>query len=39
METVTIPAKYQVVIPRRIRECLGLRSGEMAQGFSYRNRI
>jgi AbrB family looped-hinge helix DNA binding protein len=28
METVTISPKYQVVIPKKIRKDIGLRSGE-----------
>ena len=28
METVTVSPKYQVVIPKSIRNCLGLRPGE-----------
>ncbi len=39
METVTISPKFQVVIPRRIREAMGLRSGEKAKVVSFRNRI
>jgi AbrB family looped-hinge helix DNA binding protein len=39
METVTISPKFQVVIPRRIREAMGLRSGEKATVVSFRNRI
>jgi AbrB family looped-hinge helix DNA binding protein len=39
MELVTISPKYQVVIPQKIREALGLKSGEKAQVFAYRNRI
>ncbi|MEI6350877.1 MAG: AbrB/MazE/SpoVT family DNA-binding domain-containing protein [Verrucomicrobiota bacterium] len=39
MNTVTISPKFQVVIPRQIREALGLRSGEKAQVIGYRNRI
>ena len=39
MELVTISPKYQVVIPQKIRESLGLKSGEKAQVFAYRNRI
>ena len=39
METVTISPKFQVVIPQRIRERLGLRSGEKAHMIPYRNRI
>jgi AbrB family looped-hinge helix DNA binding protein len=39
METVTISPKFQVVIPQRIRESMGLRSGEKAKVFSFKNRI
>ncbi|MEO6994492.1 MAG: AbrB/MazE/SpoVT family DNA-binding domain-containing protein [Lacunisphaera sp.] len=39
METVTISPKFQVVIPQRIREAMGLRSGEKAHVIPYRNRI
>ena len=39
MNTVTISPKFQVVIPRKIREAMGLRSGEKAQVISYQNRI
>jgi AbrB family looped-hinge helix DNA binding protein len=39
MDTVTISPKFQVVIPQRVREAMGLRSGEKAHVISYRNRI
>ncbi len=39
METVTISSKFQVVIPLRIREAMGIRSGEKAHVIPYRNRI
>jgi AbrB family looped-hinge helix DNA binding protein len=39
METVTISPKFQIVIPPRIREAMGLRSGEKAKVVSFRNRI
>jgi AbrB family looped-hinge helix DNA binding protein len=39
METVTISPKFQIVIPQRIREAMGLRSGEKARMLSFRNRI
>ena len=39
MNTVTISPKFQVVIPQRIREAMGLRSGEKVQVLAYRNRI
>jgi AbrB family looped-hinge helix DNA binding protein len=39
MQTVTISPKYQVVIPRAVRESLGHRSGEKAHVIAFRNRI
>ena len=39
MDSVTISPKFQVVIPRRVRESLGLRSREKARFISFRNRI
>jgi AbrB family looped-hinge helix DNA binding protein len=39
METVTISPKFQVLIPRRVREALGLRSGDRAHVLCFRNRI
>ena len=39
METVTISPKFQIVIPQRIREAMGLRTGEKAQMLLFRNRI
>jgi AbrB family looped-hinge helix DNA binding protein len=39
MDTVTISPEFQVVIPPRIREVMGLRSGEKAGVLSFRNRI
>lgn len=39
METVTISPKFQVVIPRKVRESMGLRSGEKAKVLSFRDRI
>jgi AbrB family looped-hinge helix DNA binding protein len=39
METVTISPQFQVVIPQKVREAMGLRSGEKAKVFSFRNRI
>jgi AbrB family looped-hinge helix DNA binding protein len=31
METVTISPKFQIVIPQKIREAMGLRTGEKGQ--------
>ena len=39
MATVTVSPKYQVVIPRDVRESLGLKSGEKVQVFRYGDRI
>lgn len=39
METVTISPKFQVVIPQKIREAMGLRPGEKAKMVAFRNRI
>lgn len=39
METVTVSPKFQVVIPQKIREAMGLRSGEKAVVLGFRNRI
>jgi AbrB family looped-hinge helix DNA binding protein len=39
METVTISPKFQIVIPQRIREAMGLRSGEKVRMLTFRNRI
>jgi AbrB family looped-hinge helix DNA binding protein len=39
METVTISPKFQVVIPREIRESLKLSPGQKVQAIAYENRI
>lgn len=39
LETVTISPKFQVVIPQKIREAMGLRSGGKAKMVAFRNRI
>ncbi|MGH9339819.1 MAG: AbrB/MazE/SpoVT family DNA-binding domain-containing protein [Acidobacteriota bacterium] len=38
-ETVTLSPKYQVVIPRKIREALGLKPGQKIQAIQYEGRI
>jgi AbrB family looped-hinge helix DNA binding protein len=38
-ETVTISPKFQVVIPKLIREQLKLRPGQKVRAFVYQNRI
>ncbi len=39
MQTVTVSPKFQVVIPREIRNALGLRPGQKIQAIRYENRI
>ena len=39
METVTISPKFQVVIPRAVRESLGIKPGQKIQVILYDNRI
>jgi AbrB family looped-hinge helix DNA binding protein len=39
MQTVTVSPKYQVVIPRAIREALHLRPGQKMQVVEYEGRI
>ncbi|HET7369330.1 MAG TPA: AbrB/MazE/SpoVT family DNA-binding domain-containing protein [Gammaproteobacteria bacterium] len=39
MENVTVSPKYQVVIPRSVRERLGIRPGQKVQVIPYEGRI
>ncbi len=39
MPSVTVSPKYQVVIPKDVRESMGIYSGQKIQVFIYRNRI
>jgi AbrB family looped-hinge helix DNA binding protein len=39
METVTISPKFQVVIPQRIREALGLKPGQKVRVMQYDHRV
>ncbi len=39
METVTVSPKFQVVIPRAVRESLKLRPGQKIQIIQYSDRI
>jgi AbrB family looped-hinge helix DNA binding protein len=39
VDVVTISPRSQVVIPREIRERLGLEPGQEVQAFAYENRI
>ena len=39
MAVITVSPKFQVVIPRAIREALGLEPGQKVQAFQYQNRV
>lgn len=39
MNTVTVSTKYQVVIPKEIRETIGLKAGTSMEIINYGNRI
>lgn len=39
MTTVTVSPKFQIVIPKAIRERLRLRPGQKVQAIAYENRI
>jgi len=39
MITVTVSSKYQIVIPRKIREKLDIRAGQRIQLIHYQDRI
>ena len=39
MATVTVSPKFQVVIPKAIRESLGIRPGARLQAIEYRGRV
>ena len=39
MTTVTVSPKYQIVIPKEIRESMGIFSGQKIQIMSYQGRI
>lgn len=39
MNTVTVSSKYQVVIPKEIRENIGLKVGTILEIVTYGNRI
>ena len=39
MTTVTVSPKFQVVIPKEVRESMGIVSGQKVQILTYRNRI
>ena len=39
MQTVTVSPKYQVVIPRKMCEQIGLLPGQVVVVYAYENRI
>ena len=39
MTTVTVSPKFQVVIPKEVRETMGIISGQKVQMLTYGNRI
>jgi AbrB family looped-hinge helix DNA binding protein len=39
MDTVTVSPKYQVVIPSRVRNSLGVKPGQKVKVILYNNRI
>lgn len=39
MTTLTVSSKYQIVIPARMRESLGIRPGGKLHAIEYRGRI
>ncbi len=39
MISVTVSPKYQVVIPKAVRESMGIVSGQKIQMLTYKNRI
>jgi len=39
MTIVTVSPKFQVVIPRHIREALGILPGQKVQAFEYEGRV
>jgi AbrB family looped-hinge helix DNA binding protein len=39
MTTITISPKFQIVIPKTIRDLLGLRPGQKVQAIAYEDRI
>jgi AbrB family looped-hinge helix DNA binding protein len=39
MKSVTVSSKFQVVIPREVREAMGIKPGARVQVIQYENRI
>ena len=39
MDSITVSTEFQVVIPRKVREMLHIKSGQKMQVIAYNNRI
>ena len=39
MNVVTVSSKYQIVIPKEVRERLGIEPGQKVQAFAFEDRI
>ena len=39
MTTVTVSPKYQIVIPKEIRERMGIKPGQKLRALTYGNRL
>lgn len=39
MSVVTISSRFQVVIPKDVRDCLGLRPGQQVEAIPFKGRI
>lgn len=39
MATLTVSSKFHIVIPKEMRDALGLRPGQRVQAFQYQNSI
>ena len=39
MDSITVSPKFQVVIPRKVRELLGIKIGQKMQVIAYDNRV
>jgi AbrB family looped-hinge helix DNA binding protein len=39
MDAITVSPKFQVVIPRKVREMLRIKSGQKMQVVAYNNRV
>jgi len=39
MRTATVSPKFQIVIPKKVKDAMGIVSGQKIQMLTYRNRI